>query len=105
VMSRSCRIEEDHLEAALALWQYAEESARYIFGDATGDPVADQILEALSAAGPAGMSRTDISHLFKRHRNAERIDRALTLLLKTGRSHRNQDKDTGGRPSERWFEK
>jgi hypothetical protein len=105
VMSGSCQIEEDHLEAALALWQYAEESARYIFGDATGDPVADQILEALRAAGPAGMSRTDISHLFKRHRSAERIGQALSLLLKSGRAHRKQDNDTGGRPSERWFGK
>lgn len=42
-------IEDEHLTAALALWSYAEESARYIFGDATGDPVADDILEALRA--------------------------------------------------------
>jgi hypothetical protein len=103
VMGKSCRIEEDHLEAALALWQYAEESARYIFGDATGDPVADQILDALRVAGKDGMSRTDISHLFKRHRSAEQIGQALALLLKTGRAHRKLDKDTGGRPSERWF--
>jgi hypothetical protein len=103
VMDKSCRIEEDHLEAALALWQYAEESARYIFGDATGDPVADQILEALRCAGPVGMSRTEIHHVFKRHRSAERISQALALLLKTGRAHRKLDKDTGGRPSERWF--
>ena len=105
VMSTSYRIEEDHLEAALALWQYAEESARYIFGDATGDPVADQILDALRVAGPAGMSRTDISHLFKRHRSAERIGQALALLLKTSRTQRKLDRDTGGRPSERWFAK
>jgi len=102
-MNGSQHIEPEHLEAALAVWDYAEESARYIFGDATGDPVADQILEALRAAGPAGMSRTDISNLFKRHRSAERIYQALTLLLKTGRAQRKQDKDTGGRPSERWF--
>jgi DNA replicative helicase MCM subunit Mcm2 (Cdc46/Mcm family) len=101
----SPEIRHEHVESALAVWQYAEESARYIFGDATGDPVADQILEALRAAGPAGMSRTDISHLFKRHRSAERIGQALSLLLKSGRAHRKQDNDTGGRPSERWFGK
>jgi hypothetical protein len=104
-INESRRIELDHLEAALAVWDYAEESARYTFGDATGDPVADQILEALRAAGKNGMSRTDISHLFKRHRSAERIGQALTLLLKTGRAQRRLDKDTGGRPSERWFAK
>src|SRR5437773_2051459 len=29
---------QEHLRAALALWQYAEASARFIFGDALGDP-------------------------------------------------------------------
>ncbi len=103
VMDESDEIEPQHLEAALALWQYAEDSARYIFGDATGDPVADAILAALEAAGTDGMNRTDISHLFKRHMSAERIGQALTFLLKTGRAKRKQNKDTGGRPSEWWF--
>ena len=61
---------------------------------------SDQILEALGTAGPNGMSRTDISHLFKRHKSAERIGQALSLLLKTGRAKRMQDTGTGGRPSE-----
>src|SRR5437763_14431983 len=34
-------ISRKHLEAALALWQYCENSARFIFGDDLGDPVAD----------------------------------------------------------------
>src|SRR3712207_4608609 len=103
VMSRSCWIEEDHLEAALALWQYAEDSARYIFGDATGDPIADTIHAALKGAGKDGMSRTDISNLFKRHVSADRIGQSLAFLLKIGRAERKQNKDTGGRPSEWWF--
>ena len=36
-----------HLKAALAMWQYYEDSARFIFGDSIGDPVADTILHAL----------------------------------------------------------
>ena len=36
-----------HLEAALALWEYCEDSARYLFGDATGDPTADRVLAAI----------------------------------------------------------
>ena len=35
-----------HLKAALAMWQYYEDSARFIFGDSIGDPVADTILQA-----------------------------------------------------------
>ena len=105
VMNRSYRIESQHLEAALALWQYAEDSARYIFGDATGDPEADQILEALRAAGKVGMSRTEIRDLFGRNKKADRINRALALLLQSGRVRREREEDTGGRPSERWFAK
>jgi hypothetical protein len=86
------------------LWEYAEASARYVFGDATGDPVADQIAEALKAAGGDGMSRTEISHVLGRNRSANHIDQALGLLLSIGRVRRDKE-ETGGRPSERWFTK
>jgi hypothetical protein len=102
VMDESEAIEYEHLSAALALWGYAEESARYAFEDATGDPVADDIMEALRAAGDDGLSRTDIRDLFGRHKGADRINAALAELLKLGRV-RKEDVPTGGRPSERWF--
>jgi len=102
VMDESHTVELDHLNAALALWDYAEESARYIFGDATGDPVADHIAEALRAAGERGMSRTEVRDLFKRHKSVDQINRALTFLLSMGRVLRTSE-DTGGRPTERWF--
>ena len=104
VMDESSLIEYEHLAAALALWEYAEESAHYIFGDATGDPVADQIAEALRAAGQEGLTRTEIRDLLKRHKSADRIDQALILLLKVGHA-RCTSVDTGGRPTERWFSK
>ncbi len=102
VMDESEAIEYEHLAAALALWGYAEESARYIFGDATGDPVADEIAEALKAAGDEGLSRTQIRDLFGRNKSADRINGALGLLLKLGRV-RQANEPTGGRPVERWF--
>jgi hypothetical protein len=102
VMDESYEIEHEHLLAALALWEYAEASARYIFGDATGDPVADQIAESLKAAGSDGMTRTDISSLFGRNKGADHINRALGLLLSIGRVRRETE-ETKGRPSERWF--
>jgi hypothetical protein len=104
VMDESYEIEHEHLLAALALWEYAEASARYIFGDATGDPVADQIAEALKAAGGDGMTRTDISSLFGRNKSADHIGRALGLLLSIG-CIRRETEETKGRPSERWFTK
>lgn len=102
VMDQAYSIEQDHLQAALALWEYAEASARYIFGDATGDPVADQIVEALKATSKEGMTRTEISHLFGRHKSAERINGALILLLKAGRVSREREA-TSGRTVERWY--
>ena len=101
VMDKSSRIEHEHLLAALALWSYAEESARYVFGDATGDAVADVIVEALRGIGAVGLTRTEIRDLFKRHKSAQRVDQALGLLLKAG-SVRYELEDTGGRPIQRW---
>jgi len=100
-MDESASIEREHLEAALALWDYAEESACYIFGDATGDPVADAILQALRNAGDSGLTRTEIRDLFKRHQGADRINSALGELLRLGRVRRVTEQ-TGGRPTERW---
>ena len=101
VMDLSKTIEEEHLMAALAIWDFAEDSARYIFGDATGDAVADRITQALRT-NPGGLTRTQIRDLFARNQKAERIDRALALLHGAGRV-RKTGEETGGRPSERWF--
>lgn len=100
VLDRVDRVGVAHLEAALALWEYAEASAHYIFGDALGDPVADTILSALRKAGP--LTRTDLFGLFGRHVSGSRLDRALLTLLTSGKVTREQDRDTGGRPREVW---
>jgi len=68
----------DHLLAALAVWEYAEASARYIFGDALGNPMADRILEQLRME-PGGLARTDIRNLFGRHGKGSDIDLAIAL--------------------------
>jgi DNA replicative helicase MCM subunit Mcm2 (Cdc46/Mcm family) len=102
VLDLSREVRREHIEAALALWEHAEESARYIFGDATGDPEADGILDALRAARARGLTRTEIRDLFQRNKSAERISRALALLLKMGKAAPISE-DSGGRPVERWF--
>lgn len=89
----------DHLLAALALWDYCEASTRYIFGDATGDPIADRILAALRTDGP--MDQTDISDLFGRHVRGARLERAQEALLAAGLIHKIQEK-SGGRPRIVW---
>jgi hypothetical protein len=90
-----------HLRAALALWTYAEDSARFIFGDALGDPTADAILDALRR-NALGLTRTEISGLFSRNKPGSEISRALRSLAEVG-AVRTVMGDSGGRPSERWI--
>ena len=101
-MSDTIRVE--HLEAALAAWDYAFASAKFIFGDATGDPIADRIREALIAAGDNGMTRTEISALLTRHTPSERIGQALAMLAELGMAEQTFT-GTDGRPIERWTAK
>ena len=100
ILDRSPVITGEHLMAALAVWQYAADSARWVFGDAIGDPTADAILAALRTRG--GMDRTDIRDLFGRHVERSRIEQALVALESYGRIRRGKDTATGGRPRETW---
>jgi len=101
-LDASPEIRIEHLKAALAVWDYCEASVKYIFGDATGDPVADRILEALRVMGD--MTRTEISGVFQRHMKPERIALALNLLLNLGRAQFEMRADPvrGGRSAEVW---
>ncbi len=100
VLDQSHKITAAHLKAALALWQYVEDSTRYIFGDALEDTIADTILRALRQSGE--MTRSEIVDLFGRHANRSKIDRGLTTLLTAGKATRVLDRETGGRPKEIW---
>lgn len=102
LLEESRVIKADHLTAALAVWQYAEQSAKYIFGSALGDPVADEILRALQGLHPAGMTRTEIRDLFHKHRKASEIGASLELLDESGLA-RSEKATTGGRSAETWF--
>lgn len=91
----------DHLKAALAFWKYAEDSAVHIFGEATGDPVADTILSALRN-NPDGLPRTEISGLFTRNQSKARIDTALASLRAQGKAHMVKRRSEQGGPAEVW---
>lgn len=101
LLDGSTVITRSHLEAALAVWEYAEASARYIFGDSLGDPVADTILKGLRGC-PEGLTRDDIRNLFGRNLAANKIARALRSLTDQGLAHSEIEK-TDGRPAERWY--
>jgi hypothetical protein len=101
LMDKSPSIQAEHLMAAIALWDYCERSVHFIFGDSLGDPVADELLRLLRGCAD-GLTRTEIRDYFQRHASADRIGRALGLLLQQKLARRAEEK-TGGRPSERWF--
>jgi hypothetical protein len=102
LLDRSDQLKREHLEAALAVWVYAERSAAYIFGDSTGDRDADRILEALRSA-PDGMTRHEIRRgIFGGNKPGETIAAALERLLRL-RLVRSESVETGGRPAECWF--
>jgi hypothetical protein len=94
-------IEQEHLLAALAVWEYCEASARCIFGDTLGYPDADLILRKLRNA-PGGLTRTDISNLFGRNRSEVQMDDALGYLEQRGLAVHGVERQGQGRPAERW---
>jgi primase-like protein len=102
LLDRSNAVDRHHLEAALAVWKYCEDSVRYIFGDSLGFPLADLLLHELRTARPEGLSRTEISNRLGRHKGGEEISRALNSLAERGFA-RNVQEQTEGRPVERWF--
>jgi Bifunctional DNA primase/polymerase, N-terminal/Protein of unknown function (DUF3987) len=101
LLNHSNFIERKHLRAALEVWRYCEDSARYIFGDKFGHPVIDRILQHLRKE-PKGLTRTEIRELFNRNRTELEINNALRTLQENNFA-RCSRQETGGRPSERWF--
>jgi hypothetical protein len=101
LLAKSEQIDVEHLESAYAVWDYSEASVRFIYGDALGDPIADEILGALRRAAD-GMTRTEISGLFSRHVAAGKIAPALKRLEECGLAT-STPRPTAGRPIEVWF--
>lgn len=69
LMDGTAQIDQRHVEAAIAVWDYCSESARLIFGDRTGHADVDKLIDTLEAVGRAGLNRTEQTRLFK---NAKR---------------------------------
>jgi hypothetical protein len=101
LLDGSAVIKHEHLNAALAFWQYVEASVWYLFGTSLGDPTADTVLAALDQA-PKGLTR---NHLLTQtlHGNvrADELDRVLRLLQRLELVTVSQQ-NTGrrGRPAE-----
>ncbi len=72
-----------HLQAALAVWAYCEQSAGLFFDGTPVDPTARRISQALTDS-PGGLSKTQLGILFHGHVSSERIELALAELTSLG---------------------
>jgi hypothetical protein len=100
LLDSSDQIQEPHLKAALAVWDYCERSCRWIFGESTGDRDADDLVAHLRAA-PDGLTRTEMSAFFGRHKTAAQLDRILIVLRESGLVVPGVPA-TGGKPAGKW---
>jgi hypothetical protein len=93
-------IREEHLAASLAVWNYCDHSASFIWGDALGDATADEILRAVREY-PAGLTRWDLHKLFSGHKKGPELDRGTGVLIERGLL-RAEKEASGGRDTTRY---
>ena len=76
-------IDREHLESALAIWKYCQDSARYIFSDRQeADPLQTKIIETLKLKE---MSATEIYKHFQNNISSEKIKAALKGIMEIGK--------------------
>lgn len=99
VLDRSPLVRVEHLQAALAIWDYCERSVRLIFGSSSGYADADRAFEFICEAGSAGRTRTEIRDLFGRNKDTGPM---LSFLHTRGRARPIIGDPEGGRAPEIW---
>jgi hypothetical protein len=85
----------EHLEGAIALWDYCKASVRFVFGNLSGD--AQKIMDVL-VAYPDGISRTDLHIALKKNLYGERLRLATEELIGL-ELLKDKKKESGGRPT------
>ena len=101
LLDMSREIDARHLQAAMECWRYAEDSVCFVFGDRTGHPLADAIRDALKDI-PRGMTRTELSTFFGRHKSKAELDTGLRILLESDLIEERREAKSAGRPAVRY---
>jgi hypothetical protein len=101
LLDNAQQIQPAHLNAALALWNYAQRSASWALERSTGNPLAHQIHAALTHALPDGLTRTQLRDLLHRNPTTTQLGHALAALADDGKIT-SQRVLTAGRPAELW---
>ena len=88
-------VRKEHLQAALAIWEYSYKSVQFIFGKESGLHDLD-ILKVLDAfKSYQQFTLTDIHVLFNRHKSKDEIKKLVTRLLEDGHLQVWEDRGTG----------
>ncbi|TKG66188.1 DUF3987 domain-containing protein [Prauserella endophytica] len=96
-------IDEPHLRAALALWEYATETAEWMFGTEPDSGEQDALVAFIATAGATGKTKTEIGNEhYGKNKKAAEIDAVLTPLLRDGRIRQETTRGRG-RPSTRYY--
>ncbi len=88
------KINENHINSAYALWQYCSDSAKYLFGGNSTDPLEEKIIAILQSGS---LTATALSNALSNHIPKEKLK---SILMKLEASNRItiQTERTKGRP-------
>jgi Protein of unknown function (DUF3987) len=92
-------VDVDHLAAALALWDYAEASARVLFAEVGYEKRSDETEKILAFIAARGkVTRNELcDELFQKHKKSHEVDALLSPLIDAGQVAQ-ETFATGGRP-------
>lgn len=93
-------IEPRHLASAVAVWQYAQDSAAYIFGSESNglSPYAEKVYDFISKSRGEVLKK-DVWEAIGKHWNKRRMDNAIDDLCAMGIVEA-ESQPTGGRPGQ-----
>ena len=88
------KIDVGHINSAYALWQYCSDSAKYLFGDHSYDPLEQKVISILQSGS---LTATALSNALANHVPKEKLK---SILMKLEASNRItiQTERTNGRP-------
>jgi hypothetical protein len=101
----SAEVRAVHIRAALAVWKYSEQSARFIFGEKPIDLKISKIETGiLDCLKDGRKTQTDISIYFNRNKKASELAAALQALSAKGKIAQEKIKEpTKDKPITYWF--
>ena len=87
-------IDVGHINSAYALWQYCSDSAKYLFGDNSSDPLEQKVINILQSGS---LTATALSNELANHVPKEKL-KSILMKLESSNRITIQTEPTKGRP-------